>query len=155
MKLVIANDHAGLKMKWEIMDHLRAKGHEVINVGTDSSENCAAQIPGYQAARMVADGLVEGGILICGTGIGISLAANKVKGIRGCVCSEPYSAKMAREKLNANIIAFGARIIGSEMAKMIVDQWLEARYQPDDNQKNLDMIREIEETQSLRHNDRR
>jgi ribose 5-phosphate isomerase B len=62
---------------------------------------------------------------------------------------------MAREKLNANIIAFGARIIGSEMAKMIVDQWLEARYQPDDNQKNLDMIREIEETQSLRHNDRR
>ncbi len=155
MKLVIANDNAGLKMKWEIMDYLRARGHEVINVGTDSSENCAAQIPGYQAARMVADGLVEGGILICGTGIGISLAANKVKGIRGCVCSEPYSAKMAREKLNANIIAFGARIIGSEMARMIVDQWLEARYQLDDNQKNLDMIREIEETQSLRHNDRR
>ena len=155
MKLVIANDHAGLKMKWEIMDYLRAKGHEVINVGTDSSENCAAQIPGYQAARMVADGLAEGGILICGTGIGISLAANKVKGIRGCVCSEPYSAKVAREKLNANIIAFGARIIGIEMARMIVDQWLEARYQPDDNQKNLDMIREIEETQSLRHNDRR
>jgi len=99
---------------------------------------------------MVADKEVDGGVLICGTGIGISLAANKVKGIRACVCSEPYSAQLAKRHNNANIIAFGARVVGIEMARMIVDSWLDARFEGGRHQKRIDMITEIEETGELK-----
>ena len=98
---------------------------------------------------MVASGQADGGILICGTGVGISLAANKVKGIRCCVCSEPYSAKLSKQHNNSNIIAFGARVIGIEMAKMIVDEWLNAEFMGGRHQTRVDMIMEIEEKQSL------
>ena len=149
MRLAIGNDHSAVDMKQEIMAYLRDLGHEVINVGTDSYENCDAQISGFLVARMIAEGQAEGGILICGTGVGISLAANKLKGIRAALCSDPLSARLARQQLNANIIAFGARVVGVEKAKMIVEQWLNAQYQPQGNQSALDKIREIEETQHL------
>ncbi|MBO4537972.1 MAG: ribose 5-phosphate isomerase B [Erysipelotrichaceae bacterium] len=149
MRLAIGNDHSAVDMKQEIMAYLRNLGHEVINVGTDAYENCDAQIYGFLVARMIAEGQAEGGILICGTGVGISLAANKLKGIRAALCSDPLSARLARQQLNANIIAFGARVVGVEKAKMIVEQWLSAEYQPPGNQSALDKIREIEETQHL------
>ena len=149
MRLAIGNDHSAVDMKQEIMAYLRDLGHEVINVGTDSYENCDAQISGFLVARMIAEGQAEGGILICGTGVGISLAANKLNGIRAALCSDPLSARLARQQLNANIIAFGARVVGVEKAKMIVEQWLNAQYQPQGNQSALDKIREIEETQHL------
>ncbi len=149
MKLAIGNDHVAVQMKREIMQYLQDKGVDVINVGTDEETRFNYPISGYKVARLVADGKVDAGILICGTGVGISLAANKVHGIRACVCSEPYTAKLSKEHNNSNILAFGARVIGIETAKMIVDEWLNASYEGGRHQDRLDMIAEIETTQSL------
>ena len=107
-------------------------------------------ISGYKVGKMVASGEVDGGVLICGTGVGISLAANKVKGVRACVCSEPYSARLSKQHNNSNIIAFGARVIGVEMAKMIVDEWVNAKYEGGRHQVRVDMLTEIEQTQGLK-----
>jgi len=150
MKLAIGNDHVAVEMKKEIKEYLEEKGYEVINVGTDSNERFNYPVSGYKVARMVADGEVDGGILICGTGVGISLSANKVHGIRACVCSDPYTAKLSKQHNNTNIIAFGARVIGIETAKMIVDEWLNAKYEGGRHQIRIDQIREIEETQHLK-----
>lgn len=128
MKLVIGNDHAAVELKNEIKAYLEGKGHEVINIGTDTHDSCNYPEYGEKAGRMVAAGEVDGGVLICGTGVGISIAANKVKGVRAAVCSESVTARLVKEHNNANIIAFGARIVGSEMAKAIVDAWLDAEY---------------------------
>lgn len=149
MKLVIGNDHVAVEMKQEIKAYLEGKGIEVVDVGTNSTSRFNYPISGYQAAKLVANGEVDGGILICGTGVGISLAANKVKGIRACVCSEPYSAKLSKQHNNSNMIAFGARVIGIETAKMIVDEWLNASYEGERHQIRVDMIAEIEETGHL------
>ncbi len=149
MKLVIGNDHVALEMKNEIMAYLQEKGYEVVNIGTDSPDRFDYPVSGYRAAKMVASGEADGGILICGTGVGISLSANKVRGIRCCVCSEPYSARLSKQHNNTNMIAFGARVVGIELAKMIVDAWLEAEFEGGRHQRRIDMIREIEETQNL------
>lgn len=150
MKLAIGNDHVAVEMKNEIMAYLESKGVEVVNVGTDTPERFNYPVSGYKVAKLVASGEVDGGVLICGTGVGISLAANKVHGIRACVCSEPYTARLAKEHNNANIIAFGARVIGVEMAKMIVDEWMNAKFQGGRHSERVAMIMEIEETQSLK-----
>ncbi|MBQ1240435.1 MAG: ribose 5-phosphate isomerase B, partial [Lachnospiraceae bacterium] len=89
-------------------------------------------------------GEADCGVLICGTGVGISIAANKVKGVRACVCSEPYTAKLSKMHNNSNIIAFGARVVGSEMAKMIVDTWLETEYEGGRHQRRVDLLDAIE-----------
>lgn len=150
MKLAIGNDHVAVEMKKEIREYLEEKGYEVINVGTDSTERFNYPVSGYKVAKMVANGEVDAGVLICGTGVGISLAANKVHGIRACVCSDPYTARLSKQHNNTNIIAFGARVIGIETAKMIVDEWLNAKYEGGRHQTRIDMIREIEETQHLK-----
>jgi ribose 5-phosphate isomerase B len=150
MRLAIGNDHTSVEMKNEIKEYLEGKGYEIINVGTDSTERFNYPVSGYKVARMVADGEVDGGILICGTGVGISLSANKVHGIRACVCSDPYTAKLSKQHNNTNIIAFGARVIGVETAKMICDEWLNAEYEGGRHQIRIDMIKEIEETQHLK-----
>ena len=150
MKLAIGNDHVAVDMKNEIKAYLESKGIEVINVGTDTTDRFNYPVSGYKVAKLVASGEVDGGVLICGTGVGISLAANKVKGIRACVCSEPYTAKLSKQHNNSNIIAFGARVIGIETAKMIVDEWLAAEYEGGRHQTRIDMIAEIEETQKLK-----
>ena len=98
---------------------------------------------------MVAHGEVDGGILICGTGVGISLSANKIRGIRAIVCSEPYSARLSRQHNNTNVVAFGARVVGVETAKDIVDAWLGAEYEGGRHQRRIDMISKIEQTQHL------
>ena len=150
MRLAIGNDHTGVEMKNEIMAWLKEKGIEVVNVGTDSTERFDYAVSGYRIARLVADGEVDGGIAICGTGIGISLAANKVRGIRACVCSEPYSARLSKMHNNSNIIAFGARVVGVEMAKMIVEEWLSASFEGGRHARRVAQIIEIEETQHLK-----
>ena len=94
--------------------------------------------------RAVASGEVERGILICGTGLGISLAANKVKGVRAAVCSEPFTAKMSRAHNNCNILAFGARVVGAELAKMIVETWLDTEFEGGRHQRRVDMLMDIE-----------
>ena len=149
MQLVIGNDHVAVEMKQEIKAYLEEKGIEVIDVGTNSTSRFNYPVSGYKAAKLVAEGKADGGILICGTGVGISLAANKFKGIRACVCSEPYSAKLSKQHNNSNMIAFGARVIGIETAKMIVDEWLNASYEGERHQIRVDMIAEIEETGHL------
>ncbi|HIY55266.1 MAG TPA: ribose 5-phosphate isomerase B [Candidatus Dorea merdavium] len=144
MKIGIGNDHAAVEMKQEIAEYLKGKGYEVVNYGTDTYESCNYPEYGEKVGRAVASGEVDLGILICGTGVGISLAANKVKGIRAVVCSEPYSAKLSRQHNNTNILAFGARVIGIEMAKMIVDEWLNAEFLGGRHQTRVDMIMDIE-----------
>ena len=150
MKLAIGNDHVAIDMKKEIKEHLESKGIEVIDVGTNSTERFNYPVSGYKVAKMVANNEVDGGVLICGTGVGISLSANKVHGIRACVCSDPYTAKLSKQHNNTNIIAFGSRVIGIETAKMIVDEWLSAEYEGGRHQIRVDMIKEIEETQHLK-----
>ena len=150
MKLAIGNDHVAVEMKNEIKSYLEAKGIEMVDVGTNTTERFNYPVSGYKVAKLVASGEVDGGVLICGTGVGISLAANKVDGIRACVCSEPYTAKLSKEHNNSNIIAFGARVIGIEMAKMIVDAWIGAEFQGGRHEERVNMITEIEQTQHLK-----
>ena len=144
MKIGIANDHTALEMKKDIIAYLEGKGHEIVDYGTDSTESTDYPIWGEKVANAVAGGEVEKGIAICGTGLGISLACNKVNGIRACVCSEPYTARYSRLHNNCNIICFGARVIGIEMAKMIVDEFFETEFEGGRHQRRVDMIMDIE-----------
>ena len=144
MKIAMGNDHSAVEMKKEIQRYLEEKGYEVIDFGTNSLESCDYPVYGERVGRAVAAKEADLGILICGTGVGISLAANKVKGIRACVCSEPYSARLSRMHNHTNVLAFGARVIGIELAKMIVDQWLEAKEEGGRHEKRVEMLMEIE-----------
>lgn len=144
MKIGIGNDHSAVEMKQEIVKFLEKLGYETVNFGTDSSERCEYPLYGEKVARAVVAGEVDLGILICGTGVGISLAANKVKGIRAVVCSEPYSARLSKRHNNTNILALGARVIGIEMAKMIIEEWLNAEFEGGRHQDRVDMIMDIE-----------
>ena len=145
MKIAIGNGHVAVSMKNHIKEYLQNKGHNIINYGTDSTERCDYPAYGKKVADAVTSGECEIGILICGTGIGISLAANKVKGIRAAVCSEPYSARLTRQHNNANIIAFGARVIGEATAEMIVDEFINAKFEGGGrHQKRIDMISAVE-----------
>ena len=144
MKIGIGNDHAAVDMKNQVVEYLEGKGYEVVNFGTDTYESCNYPEYGEKVGRAVAAGDVDLSILICGTGVGISLAANKVKGVRAVVCSEPYSAKLSRQHNNTNILAFGARVIGIELAKMIIDEWLNAELEGGRHQTRVDMITAIE-----------
>ena len=144
MKIGIGNDHSALEMKKEIIAFLEEKGHEVVDYGTNSAESCDYPVYGEVVARAVAAGEVEQGILICGTGLGISLAAIKVQGVGAAVCGEPFTAKMARAHNNCNILAFGARVVGPELAKMIVEAWLNTDFEGGRHQRRVDLIMEIE-----------
>ncbi|MDD6351705.1 MAG: ribose 5-phosphate isomerase B [Lachnospiraceae bacterium] len=144
MKIAIANDHAAVDMKREIQAYLEEKGYEVINFGTDTNERCNYPDYGLKVAEAIKNGEADQGVLICGTGIGISLAANKVPGIRAAVCSEPVSARLAKQHNNANIIAFGARIVGLEEAKAIVDAFFGAEFLGGRHAMRVDLISEIE-----------
>lgn len=144
MKIIIGNDHAAVEMKKEIAKYLEELGHEVVNFGVDTSESCDYPKIGEKVGRAVAAGECGCGILICGTGVGISIAANKVKGVRAAVCSDTTTAKLVKQHNNANILAFGARIVGVEAAKDIVKTYLEAEFQGGRHQIRIDMIHDIE-----------
>ncbi|EAV2276525.1 ribose 5-phosphate isomerase B [Salmonella enterica] len=138
-------DHVGFILKQEIVEHLTQRGIAVIDKGTWSSQR--TDYPHYASAvaQAVAAGEVDGGILICGTGVGISITANKVAGIRAVVCSEPYSAQLSRQHNNTNVLAFGSRVVGGELAKMIMDAWLDATFEGGRHQKRVDAIMAIEQ----------
>ena len=144
MKIGIGCDHVGYELKGKVTEHLRELGYEVVDCGTNSSERTDYPIYGEAVARAVASGACEKGILICGTGVGISLAANKVHGIRAVVCSEPYSALLSRRHNDTNILAFGARVVGADLALMIVDAWLSGVYEGGRHAKRVQMIADIE-----------
>jgi ribose 5-phosphate isomerase B len=144
LKIAIANDHAAVEMKQEIKAYLEELGHEVTDFGTNSHDSCNYPEYGEKVGRAVAAGEADCGVLICGTGVGISIAANKVKGIRAAVCSDTTTAHLVKEHNNANIIAFGARIVGIEQAKDIVKAYLDAEFMGGRHQTRIDMIHDIE-----------
>ena len=124
MKIAIGNDHGAVELKNHLLGWLQANGYEVLNVGTDSTESTDYPIYAERVAKAVLSGDCDKGILICGTGIGISISANKIHGVRCALCSEPVSAALARQHNNANIVAMGARTIGPVMAEEIVKTFL-------------------------------
>lgn len=144
MKIAMGNDHTAVELKNAIMEFVKDKGYDVIDFGTNQTESCDYPAYGEKVGRAVAQGEAGLGIAICGTGVGISLACNKVKGIRACVCSEPYSARLSRMHNDSNVLCFGARVIGVEMAKMITEEWLDAQYEGGRHKRRVDMIMDIE-----------
>lgn len=140
----IGNDHSAVELKEIIKKHLTDRGIEVRDFGTNDTASCNYTDYAEAVANAVASGECERGILICGTGVGISIAANKVNGIRACCCSEPFSAKLSKQHNNSNILCFGARVVGSELAKMIVDAWLDAEFEGGRHQTRVNMISDIE-----------
>ena len=142
--IAIGADHGGFELKEHIVKYLKDKGIEVKDFGTYSEESvdypdCAAPV-----CKAVQTGEAESGILICGTGIGISMAANKYKGIRAALCSDVYSATMTKRHNNANIICLGGRVTGRELAFMIVDAWLNAEFEGGRHQNRIDKIHAAE-----------
>ena len=138
--IALASDHTPLEMKETIKGLLDEMGLEYKDYGTYTSDRCDYPVYGARAAKAVASGECDRGIIICGTGVGISLAANKIPGIRCVVCSEPYSAQLSRLHNNSNMLAFGARVIGPELAKMIARIWLETPFEGGRHQRRIDMI---------------
>lgn len=143
----IGNDHTGVALKELIKKFIEEKGYEVKDFGTQSTD--ASNYPDIAEAvsQAVASGQCERGILICGTGVGMSIAANKVRGIRAVCCSEPFSAKLSKQHNNANILCFGSRVVGSELAKMIVENWMDAEFQGGRHEVRVNMIHDIENRQ--------
>ncbi len=140
MKIIIGNDHAGVELKNKIKDYLLSKGYDVLNVGTDTLDSVdypdIAQILGEEVLKSN-DNL---GILICGTGIGISIAANKVKGIRAALAHNELTAKLAREHNNANVLALGARVIGEDLAIATVESYLNAKFEGGRHERRVNKI---------------
>ena len=149
MIIALGSDHAGLPLKKEIMELLDSMNIQYKDFGTYTTDSCDYAQFGQRAANAVASGECEKGILCCGTGIGISLAANKVKGIRCVVCSDCFSAKMSREHNDANMLSLGARVVGGELARMIVKIWLETEFAGGRHQRRVDQIMAIEAGETL------
>ncbi|MDR2647108.1 MAG: ribose 5-phosphate isomerase B [Oscillospiraceae bacterium] len=140
MHIAIGCDHAAIELKNELTAHLAARDLVCRDFGAYAGEKADYPKIAFAVGEAVAAGDYPLGILLCGTGVGISIAANKVKGIRAVCCSEPFSAKMSREHNNANILCMGARVVGAELAKMIADAWLTATFQGDRHAARVDMI---------------
>ena len=142
--IALASDHVGLGLKIEIMALLKEMNLEFKDFGTHDTERCDYPVYAKQAANAVVAGKCDRGILVCGSGVGMSLVANKVKGIRCVVCSEPYSAALSKAHNDTNMLALGCRVVGTELAKMIVENWLKAEFEGGRHQQRIDQIRDIE-----------
>lgn len=127
--IALGSDHAAFEFKEAIKAYLTERGYEVKDFGACGTERVDYCDFGFRVGEAVAAGECEKGIVCCGTGVGIAISANKVKGIRAVVCSEPYSARLSREHNDTNILALGARVVGIELAKMIVAEWLSAKFE--------------------------
>ena len=141
--LVIGCDHTARDMKDALAQLCRDKGIAVKDIGAHSDESCDYPLVAAEAARIVAKGVATCGILICGTGVGMSIAANKIKGIRCACCSEPYSAAMSRAHNDSNMLALGTRVVGLEMAKMIVNAWLDTDFEGERHARRVGQINEL------------
>ena len=149
MKIGIGNDHAAVEMKMQIREYLESLGHEVVNYGVDTTERCNYPEIGEKVGRAVAAGEVECAVLICGTGVGISMAANKVKGIRACCCSDYFSAKYTRAHNDANVLCMGDRVIGAGLACELVDVFLNTEFEGGRHKTRVDQIMAIENGEKL------
>ena len=139
--IAIGCDHGGYELKLEIIKHLTKKGFEIKDFGCDSTKSVDYPDYAFPVAKAVADGVCEKGILICGTGIGMSIAANKVEGVRCALCGDTFSAHATREHNDSNVLALGARVIGLNLALDIVDTWLNTDFSND--QRHIDRINKI------------
>lgn len=144
MKIGIGSDHGGYELKEHIIEYFKEENIEYVDYGTYSTESVDYPDYGKKVGQAIMNGEVEKGIVICGTGIGISLAANKVKGIRCALCSDTYSARMSREHNDANALALGGRVLGRDLAKEIVGVWLKSEFAGGRHQRRVDKISEIE-----------
>jgi ribose 5-phosphate isomerase B len=145
MKIAIGSDHAGFRLKEKIKEFLRSKGYEVLDFGTNSTESTHYPIFAKEVARAIQRREADFGILICGSGIGMCITANKFKGIRAALCLNEYMARMSRRHNNANILCLGDRVLGEELALSIVSAWLSEEFEGGRHQKRLELIQEIEE----------
>jgi len=144
MKIVIGSDHGGFHLKEQIKEFLTAQGIEILDCGTFSTDS--VDYPDYacKVAQAVVAGEAERGILICGTGIGVSIAANKIAGIRAALCGDTFSAQMCREHNDANILCMGERVIGPGLAEKIVETYLHSSFQGGRHQRRVDKIKQLE-----------
>ena len=146
MKVGIANDHSAVELKNSVLKHLQEKGYEVVNYGTDTTEAFDYPLAGSTISKAILNKEVDLGIAICGTGVGISIACNKHKGIRACCCSEATSARLTREHNNSNVIYFGARIVSTELANDIVDAFLSTPFSNGErHNRRIQQLAEIED----------
>lgn len=145
MKIAIASDHAGCYLKSVLVDHLKKRSFDLIDLGTD---DCLKSVDYPDYASLVAEFVKKQkgnlGILVCGTGIGMSIAANKFSGVRAALCSDTFSARMSRMHNDANVLCMGARVLGEGLALDILDAWLDAQFQGERHQKRIDKITVLE-----------
>ena len=143
--IAIGSDHGGFALKQEIMKHLEERKLEYIDFGTYSSDSCDYPQYGAAVGRAVADGSCERGILICGTGIGISISANKIHGVRAALCGDCFSAEMTRRHNDANIVALGARVVGPGLALKIVDTFLDTEFEGGRHERRVQQMMALEQ----------
>ncbi|NLT29863.1 MAG: ribose 5-phosphate isomerase B [Propionibacterium sp.] len=148
MKIALGNDHAAVELKQYLAEKITEAGHEVIDLGVNSTDSVDYPVYGAAAAREVAEGRADRAVLICGSGVGIGISANKVPGIRCVICSEPYSAEMSRRHNDANALAIGARVVGFDLAWMIVDTWLTAEFEGGRHERRVNLIKDLDAGQS-------
>lgn len=144
MKIVVGNDHVGLELATTVINYLEDFHHEILHIGTYEERQVDYPNFAQTVGEIVTSGEVDAGILICGTGVGMNIAVNKVKGVRCVVCSEPYSAKLSKEHNDTNVLALGSRVVGSELAKMIIDSWLASHFMASRHSHRVKMISELE-----------
>lgn len=144
--IALSSDHVGIELKNQVIKYFDEIGLEYKDFGTFNNERCNYPEYSFKAASAVSKGDCEKGILFCGTGVGISIAANKVRGIRCVVCSEPYSASLSRKHNDTNMLALGSRVVGFDLAKMIIDLWLSSNFEGDRHKIRVDQISSIEIT---------
>lgn len=145
--LSIGCDHAAYNLKLKLIPYLEEKGYEILDVGTDSPDSCDYPVFAKRVCENIQKGVCELGILICGTGIGMSMAANKHRGIRAAVCSDTFSARATRQHNNANVLCFGERVVGYGMACELVDAFLDTPFEGGKHQRRVDMLTAIEDAE--------
>lgn len=143
MVIAVGCDHAGYELKEKVIAKLEAEGHTVINVGTNSAESVDYPMYGHAVGRAVASGEAERGVAICGSGIGISIACNKVPGIRAALCTSVEMAEMCRRHNNANVICMGARMISEELAFSMIDKWLVTEFEGGKHERRINQLDDV------------
>lgn len=140
MRIAVGSDHAGFPLKAALAGWLKDLGHEVMDLGTHSTDSVDYPLIGFDVASRVADGQAERGVLVCGSGIGVSIAANRVAGARAALVQEPLSARLAREHNDANVVCMGSRLIGEEMAREILKVFLDTPFEGGRHQRRIDQL---------------
>ncbi|MFZ2444764.1 MAG: ribose 5-phosphate isomerase B [Syntrophobacteraceae bacterium] len=140
MKIIIGADHGGFQLKGTIVTVLRQRGLDVVDIGTDSAESVDYPVYAFRVARAVAAGEADRGILVCGSGIGMCMTANRVPGVRAVSAFEPYGARLSRRHNDSNVLCLGERITGSDLALSIVEDWIDAPFEGGRHQRRVDLI---------------